>query len=237
RAHRIGTVKTHARRRSSHRQRLVAFEERQFFSGVGQRECERFEMRASIVVTGAGHADVFSDDGLPFSFELQSEDVFEDLELDADQAQHRRQSNGVLNQISSDVWRQLLHRKGTKLDAGSDLAGFDLVAVIENGRARLHQSEVPIHRVLIEGNQNVELVTESENRFIAGAKREENVAAANDRLVRIIGVQVQPAADEYSRQDIAGRGDSLTRCAADCNREIDFCHTESPFWLFELYLT
>ena len=45
-----------------------------------------------------------------------------------------------------------------------------------------------IHRVLIEGHQNVELVTERENRFIAGAKREENVAAANDRLVRIIGV-------------------------------------------------
>ena len=36
-----------------------------------------------------------------------------------------------------------------------------------------------IHRVLIEGNQNIELVTETENRGIAGAKREENVAAAN----------------------------------------------------------
>ena len=69
-AHRIGTVKTHARRRSSHRQRLVAFEERQFFSGVGQRECERLEMRTSVVVTGAGHSDVFGNDGLPFSFEL-----------------------------------------------------------------------------------------------------------------------------------------------------------------------
>src|SRR5947208_3110121 len=68
-----------------------------------------------------------------------------------------------------------------------------------------------IHRVLIEGNQNIELVTETENRGIAGAKREENVAAANNRLVRIIGVQVQPPPHEYPRQDIAGCGDSLVR--------------------------
>jgi hypothetical protein len=47
---------------------------------------------------------------------------------------------------------------------------------------------MPIHRVLIEGHQNVELVTERENRFIAGAKREKNVAAANDRLVGVIGI-------------------------------------------------
>ena len=70
-------------------------------------------MRSSVFVTGAGHADVFRNDGFPFSFELESEDVFEDLELDADQAQHRRQSNSVLNQISSDVRRELLHRKRT----------------------------------------------------------------------------------------------------------------------------
>src|SRR4030095_4208478 len=85
-----------------------------------------------------------------------------------------------------------------------------------------------IHRVLIEGNQNVELVTESENRGIAGAKREENMAAANDRLVGVVGVQVQPPAHEYPRQDVAGRGDSLARRAADCDREIDFCHYEPP---------
>src|SRR5262245_26618178 len=70
RAHRIGTVKTHARRRSSHRQRLVAFEERQFFSSIRQGESERLEMRTSVVITGAGHSDVFGNDGLPFCFKL-----------------------------------------------------------------------------------------------------------------------------------------------------------------------
>src|SRR6266498_4361095 len=162
-------------------------------------------MRASVVVTGAGHSDVFGNDGLPFSFELQSEDVFEDLKLDADQAQHRCQSNGVLNQISSDVRRQLLHRKRTKLDAGFNFARFDLIAVVKDKRTRFHQAKMAIHRVLIEGNQNVELVTETENRGIAGAKREENVAATNDRLVGVVSVQVQPATDEDPRQDIAGR--------------------------------
>src|SRR6266498_1614093 len=188
-------------------------------------------MRASVVVTGAGHSDVFGNDGLPFSFELQSEDVFEDLKLDADQAQHRCQSNGVLNQISSDVRRQLLHRKRTKLDAGFNFARFDLIAVVKDKRTRFYNAYQSIHRVLIEGNQNVELVTETENRGIAGAKREENMTAANDRLVRIIGVQMQPPAHEDARQDIAGCRDALTRCAADCNREIDFCHYQPPLAL------
>src|SRR5262249_1912993 len=81
-----------------------------------------------------------------------------------------------------------------------------------------------IHRVLIEGHQNVELVTESENRGITGAKREENVAAANDRLVRIIGVQMQSTTNKYPRQDIAGGGDSLACRTTDCNCEINFRH-------------
>ena len=72
-----------------------------------------------------------------------------------------------------------------------------------------------IHRVLIEGHQNVELVTERENRGIAGAKREENVAAANDRLLRIIGIQVQSATNKDPRQYIAGGGDSLACCTAN----------------------
>src|SRR5438132_14383918 len=79
-----------------------------------------------------------------------------------------------------------------------------------------------IHRVLIEGNQNIELVPETENRGIAGAKREENVAAANDRLVRIIGVQVQPPAHEYPRQDIAGVGDSLAGPPTDSKGRFNF---------------
>ena len=83
-----------------------------------------------------------------------------------------------------------------------------------------------IHRVLIEGNQNIELVPETENRGIAGAKREENVAAANDRLVRIIGVQVQPPAHEYPRQDIAGCGDSLAGRTTDCNGKINVGHPD-----------
>jgi hypothetical protein len=45
-----------------------------------------------------------------------------------------------------------------------------------------------IHRVLIKGNQYVELVAEAENRGVAGAKGEENVAAANDGLVGVVSV-------------------------------------------------
>ena len=63
------------------------------------------------------------------------------------------------------------------------------------------------------------------------------MAPANNGLISVIGVQVQTTADEEASQDIARRGNALPCLAADCDREVDFCHTESPFWLFELYPT
>ena len=65
-------------------------------SGVGNGwKCAR-----RVVVAGARHADVFVDRRLALALELQGQDVFEDVELDADQLQDRRQRDGVLDQVA-----------------------------------------------------------------------------------------------------------------------------------------
>ncbi len=231
RAHRIGAIEAHSRRRATHRQSLVAFEEGELLSRVRQGKWQRLEVRPGILITGARHADVFGDHSLAFPFELQAENVLEDFELDADQPEHGRQRDRVLHQVASNLWRQVLYRERTELDARSGFARLDLVAVVKNGGARFHQTQVTIHGVLIERHHDVELVAEAEHRLVAGAKREKDMAAAHDGLVGVVGVQVQPAAHENARQDIARRRNALTRRAADRNRKINLGHASPPFWL------
>ena len=72
---------------------------------------------AGVVVAGARDADVLGDGGLAFSLELQGQDVLEDLEFDTDQPQHRGQGDRVLDQVASDLRRQLLDRERTELHA------------------------------------------------------------------------------------------------------------------------
>ena len=49
----------------------------------------------------------------------------------------------------------------------------------------------------------------------AGADGEEGVAAADDGLVGVVGVEVQAAAAEDLGEDVAGSGDTLTGGASD----------------------
>ena len=44
---------------------------------------------------------------------------------------------------------------------------------------------------------------------VAGAQRQEYMPAADNGLVRIVGVQMEPAANEDTRQNITGSGDAL----------------------------
>ncbi len=185
-------------------------------------------MRAGVIITGARHADIFRDHGVAFAFELQSQDIFENFELDADQAQHRGQRDGILHQVAANARRQLFDRERTELHAVRAFARLDLVAVVEDGGTRPHESEMAIHGVLIERYHDIDLVAETEHGFIAGPQREKNMPAADDGLVGIVGVQMQPAAHENARQNIARRGDTLACGTADRDREINFCHDESP---------
>ena len=107
-------------------------------------------------------------------------------------------------------------------------AGRDCVAVEQDRRARAHQLQVPIHRVLIQRHEHVELVAVTQDRLVTRAEGQEDVTAANDGLVGIVGVDVEPAPDEDPRQNVAGSGNPLARRAANADGEVDSLHGSSP---------
>ena len=74
-----------------------------------------------------------------------------------------------------------------------------------------------IHRVLIERDQQIDAVAHVGDLIWAGADGEKSVAATNDGLIGVVGVQMQTAAAENLREDVAGGGDTLTGGASDTN--------------------
>ena len=82
------------------------------------------------------------------------------------------------------------------------------------------------HRVLVESQQQVQLVAVVAEFLIAHADREENVSAANDGLIGVVGVQVETAPDKHPGEDVAWRGDSLSGCSANrqCKIEVPSTH-------------
>src|SRR2546428_12242489 len=185
-------------------------------------------MRPGVVVARAGDPHVFGDGRRAFPSELERQDLLEDVELDLDQAQQGGQRDGVLNEISPDRWRQRFDGKGAELHALGNGTRLDRVAVEQHGRARLHQPQVPIHRVLIQRQEHVELVAVTQDRLVTRTEGQKNVAATNDGLVGVVRIDVQPAADEDARQDVAGSGDTLARRAANADGKVDSLHASSP---------
>src|SRR2546423_13357416 len=84
-----------------------------------------------------------------------------------------------------------------------------------------------IHRVLVERDEDVDLIAHVPHRRIARPNGQESVAAADDGLVGVVGVEMEPAPREDPRENIPGRGDALAVLAANADREIYFrrlCH-------------
>src|SRR3977135_1042222 len=87
--------------------------------------------------------------------------------------------------------------------------------------------EMPIHRVLIERDEDVDLVPHVAHGRIARPNGQESVPAADDRLIGGVGVGMEPAAREDAGENIPRGGDALPVRAADADREIYFrklCH-------------
>jgi len=80
---------------------------------------------------------------------------------------------------------------------------------------------VTVHGVLVEAHQQVDLVAVAGRLDVADAHRQQDVTTADDRLVGVVGVDVQPTAHEHARQDIARRSDALAGGAANGERKIE----------------
>src|SRR5215475_14406084 len=84
-----------------------------------------------------------------------------------------------------------------------------------------------VDRVLIQRNQQVDPVPHVGYWLQPRADRKKGVAAANDRLIGVVRIQMQPTAAEDLREDIAGRCDALSGCASDADGKGPL-HRHSP---------
>ena len=74
-----------------------------------------------------------------------------------------------------------------------------------------------VHGVLIQTQQEIQLIPVAVDLLIAGTHGEKNMPASDDRLIGVVRVEVETAADKNPRQNIAGRGDSVS--GGTTNRE------------------
>ena len=88
--------------------------------------------------------------------------------------------------------------------------------------------EMPIHRILVERDEDIDLVTHIANRFVSGTNGQEGMTAANDRLISVVGVEMESASRKDERENIAGRRNPLAVFTADADSEVDFVHSAGP---------
>src|SRR5690242_18480701 len=83
---------------------------------------------------------------------------------------------------------------------------------------------MPVHRILVERNQDVVLVAHTAHGTIAGTDGQKSVTATNDGLIRIVGIQVQTAPGKNACENVAGTRDALAVFSSDADCEIHSSH-------------
>src|SRR5262249_29177881 len=87
--------------------------------------------------------------------------------------------------------------------------------------------QVSIHRVLVERDEEIDLVTHAPHRTVASADGEKGMAAGNDRLVGVVSVELGAAPGKNRGENFPGRGAPLPFFTADADRKIYFVHDQS----------
>src|SRR6266446_10533147 len=84
--------------------------------------------------------------------------------------------------------------------------------------------QVPIHRVLIERNKYIDLVTHAADRPIARTNRQKGMTSTDNRLISVIGVEMQSAPRKDKRENVPSGSDPLAVLTANADCEINFVH-------------
>ena len=174
-----------------------------------------------VVVGGARDPHVRGDDGFTLATELLRERGLEHFEVETEQVHHDAERGGVLRQAVLAVSGHFEDRHAAQLDPIGRVSGRDGVRVVDRAPPGSEVAQVPGHGVLVQGQQKVEPVAVRADFAVADPHREEDVAAPDDRLIGVVGVEVQPATDERAGEDVAGSGDALPGGASDGDGEVE----------------
>src|SRR4030095_7273318 len=132
------------------------------------------------------------------------------------------ESSGIDRQLVA--LGQLLHRHGAELDTARRFPGRDLLFVVNRACAALQKMQVPIHRILIERNEYIDLVTHAADGPIARANCQKGVTATDNRLVSVVGVEMHSAPRQDNRETVRSGSDPLAVLTANADCEINFVH-------------
>src|SRR5207249_717982 len=212
--------------RSTHGDGLVAGNYSERFGSSRRFPGKVCKILSRVIIACTSNGDIFGDDRVAFLFELARDDCLERFRFNPEQLERRAERSSVDRQLVA--LGQFLHRHGAKLDTLCRFPGRDLLFVVNGGRAALQQMQVPIHRVLIERNEGVDLVTHVADRPVTGADCQESVASADDRLVRVVSVEMQPAPRKDKRENVPSGSDPLAVLTANADCEINFVHYAEP---------
>ena len=80
---------------------------------------------------------------------------------------------------------------------------------------------MPVHRVLVETEKQVYAVAVGEHLLIANADRQQDVSAADDRLIGVVRIEVQTTTAEHASEDVARRRDPLAGGSTDGDAEVE----------------
>jgi len=172
RAHGIGAIKFHARCRPAHGHGDIAAQDRVAVLRLEKWVWESREMRGGVIIAGPRNRDVFRHYCLALLLKLFPQDFFERREADTHHVETSADCQGVLCHFISRNVRQLGNRKWTKLHAIGGRARLDRVRVIDTRRARCEQLQVPVHGVLVQGNEQIDPVTHVGDLFRARSNRQ-----------------------------------------------------------------
>src|SRR5579859_861204 len=227
RAHGISAIEFHPGSGAAHSHGGVSAEHSVLRLSHGKRVGEGLEVGCAVFVAGARHIHVFFHHGLALLLELFDEHALQRLEADAHHVEGSAQGERVLRDFVARDIRQFRNGKRAKLHARSSGARLDRVGIVNARRARGEQVEVAIHGVLVQRDQQVNAVSHIGNFVRTGADGQKSVAAANNGLIGVVGVQMQSAAAEDLGEDVTGCGNTLAGGAANTDGE-GFPHDSSP---------
>jgi len=228
RAHRIRRIKLHAGGSPTHSGGLVAGNYAQRFGPSRRFPRKGRKILSRVIVACAGDGQIFGDDCIALLFKLPRNDRLERFRFNPEQFERRAESSGIDCELVA--LGQFFHRHAAELDTVGRLPGRDLLFVVNGARAALQQMQVPIHRILIERDEDVDLVAHVADRPVTGADCQESVAAADDRLVSVVSVEMQPAPRKDKCENVASGSDPLAVLAANADCEINLVHYAEPFF-------
>ena len=236
RTHRIGAIKLHSGSRAPHGERDIAGKYRVLSIAHRKRIRKGLEVRSGVVITDAGNSEVFRYNFVTLSQELFGENFCKRLKTYAHHLQRGRQRQRVLLDLTAASLRELVYRKRAKLCAICMGTGFDRVCIVNNRGSRPHQTQVPVHRILVERNEQVDMITEARHFLNPGANGKKGVAATNDRLVGVVSIQVETAPGEDLGEDVSRCSHTLTCRSSYRNGESPF-HKYAPLNLIKAEMT